>query len=223
MEPAARSEVSAIRNATASREITAESIRHRSVRIRYSHAVRGIECPVRAATKPETAAVAVMVEEEAVYENRPAEPIRPPAPTTPSQSAEESTNVDPRPESKSNSWIVERRVVAIDWRSPNVFWIVRRHINHLRISRLDLNGSLVSLRLCRDPLLPVRIEFAIRSRFRAHVLHGIHNVRLLSQERISQIGSPSNVGIQPIENIRKNYQSLNARIPILLARGVHQL
>jgi hypothetical protein len=55
------------------------------------------------------------------------------------------------------------------------------------------------------------------------MLHGIHNVRLLSQERISQIGSPSNVGIQPIENIRKNYQSLNARIPILLTRGVHQL
>jgi hypothetical protein len=38
-----------------------------------------------------------------------------------------------------------------------------------------------------------------------------------------QIGSAANIGIQAVDNIQKNYQRLDARMPILLTGGVYQL
>jgi hypothetical protein len=61
------------------------------------------------------------------------------------------------------------------------------------VGRLDFNRSLSLLRLCRDRLARVRIEFACRSRFRGHSLHGVHDVGLLSEKHVAQIGGPANV------------------------------
>ena len=146
------------RKSTVTREITAESARHSLVRVRHAHAVLRIMRPDPVASIP-AASKTVVIEEEAVHENRTAKPVRSPAPATPSQSAEESTNVDARSESKSkpNARIKKRRVVTVNRRTPNVFGIVGRYINYLRISRLDLNRSLVPLRLGRNSFLRVRI------------------------------------------------------------------
>jgi hypothetical protein len=123
-----------------------------------------IVLPVFVAFKPPTSEIveavmeAVMVEEEAIYEEPATKPIAPPTPTAPSQAAEESTNVDARPESESKTYgIVKRRVITIHRWSPDVFRIVSRNINYLRIGRLDINSRLAPFFLFRNRLLSVRI------------------------------------------------------------------
>ena len=87
------------------------------------------------------------MEEIAVQIDRVAEPIRPPAPTAPSQAAEEASDVNTRaePESKTDVRVIKRRIITIDGRSPHVCGIVERHINHLRVGRLNVNRRQVLL------------------------------------------------------------------------------
>ena len=100
---------------------------------------------------------AIAMEEIVVHIDRVAEPIRPPTPAAPSQAPEEASNVNTRsePESKTDVRVVKRRIVAIDGRSPHVCGIVERHINHLRVGRLNVNRRLPALRLSGDVHLGV--------------------------------------------------------------------
>src|SRR6202044_1407804 len=105
------------------------------------------------------------------------EPVRSPAPTTPSQAAEKAPNVNARAESvsisKADVRVFPWGVIAIGGRSPNVLGIVQRYIDHLGISRLDVDSRLISLHFGRDRLLPIRPEFTGCHGSGAHPLHGI--------------------------------------------------
>jgi hypothetical protein len=93
----------------------------------------------------------------------------------------------------------------------------------LRIRGLNLDGALAVLDICRNHLLRSGRQPAVGAGSRPHSLHRAHHIRLLRQESVSQIRSPLNVSAEQTQRIRKRYQSLNARIPILLSCGVDQL
>ena len=54
-------------------------------------------------------------------------------------------------------------------------------------------------------------------------LHGLHDVSLLSEKCVPQVGSPADVRVQPGDYIREDHQRLDTGIPVLLARSLHQL
>jgi len=99
----------------------------------------------------------IAMEKIVVRIDRVAEPTWTPAPTAPSKAAEEASDVNTRaePESKADFRVIERRIITISGRSPDVCGIVDRHINHLRVGRLYFNCRLSSLRLGRHCLLRV--------------------------------------------------------------------
>jgi len=177
--------------------------------------------------RPATVEVAetVAMEERVVHIDRVAEPIRPPAPTAPSQTAEEASDINTRaePESKTDVRVIKRRIVTIDRRSPHVCGIVDRHVNHLRVGRLNVNRRLSILRLSGDVHLGVRLQSARLTRLAPQPLHGLHDVGLLSEKGVPQIGGPTNIRVQPGDYIREDHQRLDTGIPVLLARGLHQL
>src|SRR5579863_1312391 len=141
----------------------------------------------------------IAMEKIIVHIDRVAEPTRPPAPTAPSKAAEEASDVNTRaePESKTDSRIKKWRIKTIGGRSPDVRGIVDRHINHLRVGRLDVDRRLASLRLGRDIYLRVRLQSARLASLGSQMLNGIHDVGLLSEKCVAQIGGPTNVGVQP--------------------------
>ena len=147
----------------------------------------------RAATVEVTETIAM--EKIVVHIDRAAEPIRPPAPTAPSKAAEEASDVNARaePESKTDSRVKKWRIKTIGGRSPDVCGIVDRHINHLRVGGLNFNRRLPSLRLGRDVHLRVRFQSARLARLGSQPLHGIHDVGLLSEKCVPEIGGPTNV------------------------------
>ena len=53
-------------------------------------------------------------------------------------------------------------------------------------------------------------------------LYGCHYVSLLREERVAEIGGPTNVLVQTGEHVGKYDQRLNAGVPILLLSGVDQ-
>src|ERR1017187_5040030 len=176
------------------------------------------------ATSITAPAKAVMIEKAAVQEERVTEPVKSPAPATPSQAAEKAAKVNTGAESVSNSiadvQVIPRRIIAIGGRTPDVLGIVVGHVDHLGIGRLNLNRRLIPLHLCGDVLLPVGLELTGRHGLGAHPLHGIHYVRLLSKEGVAEIGGPTNVGAQPVDHVREDHQSLDTGVPILLACGI---
>ena len=222
--------IASARNGCTSTGEATEAIGDSAIGVRYPKPMFGVMRPNAIASEPAIAVtgepvVPVMAEEEGAFENRAAEPIRPPAPASPTQAAEEAAKIDARSEAKSKAegGIVERRVVAPGWRSPDVFGIVVRHVDYLRICRLNVNRGIAALRFGRYRLLSVRVQSTCRSGLRAHMLHGVHDVGLLCEECVSKVRRPSNIRIHPVQYIRKNHQRLNAGIPILLARRVDQL
>jgi hypothetical protein len=63
----------------------------------------------------------------------------------------------------------------------------------LRIGRLDLDGTLVVLVVHRHHLLRSAVQPAVCPGPRAHILHRVHHIGLLGQERIPQIGGPLDI------------------------------
>jgi hypothetical protein len=53
-------------------------------------------------------------------------------------------------------------------------------------------------------------------------LYGVHYIAFLSQKRISKVGRPGNVFSQVLQDARKNDESLNAGIPVLIRCGLSQ-
>src|SRR5580700_10812352 len=207
----------------------------RSCAIAAGERPSGIGCaqPMAGVVRPPPArmisppAEAEPAEKARVQEDSAVEPVQSPAPAAPSQAAEKAANVDTRAESVSKSVaevrVIPWRIIAVSRRSPNIFGIIVRHVDHFRISRLNVDGRLITLLLGSDRLLPVGAQFAGRLSLGAHALHGLHYIRLLSQECIADISGPANVGRQSAEHVREDHQGLYAGIPVLLASRIHQI
>src|ERR1039457_1047207 len=167
----------------------------------------------------------VTMEKKVIHINRVAEPTRSPAPTAPSQAAEKAPDVNTpaEPESKTDLRVKERWIRTIQGWSPKIRWIVDRHINHLGVRRLDFNGRLPPFRLGPDGHLSVRLQFARLAGLGSQPLHGIHDIGLLSEKCVPEIGCPTNVCIQPGDRVRENDKGLDTGVPVLLTSGFHQL
>jgi hypothetical protein len=75
----------------------------------------------------------------------------------------------------------------------------------------------------RHDLLGSAVQPAVSPGPRAHVLHRVHHISLLGQERIPKISGPLDITGQQFKRVRKAYQGLDARVPVLPPGGVHKL
>jgi hypothetical protein len=150
-----------------------------------------------ASTEP--AMESVMIEESYVQEQSAAEPAASPAPTTPANPAgEKRSDINSRTESepKSEAWIPKARINAPRGRTPNISRIVNGDVHYLWVGRLDFDGVLAALVFRGDHLLLRTVKLAIGPGARTHTLHGVHHIILLSQERIAQVGGPTDVATE---------------------------
>ena len=69
-------------------------------------------------------------------------------------------------------------------------------------------------------LLFGRFQVAFVLSLLAHALHGIHDIALLREKCIPQVGGPLNVVCEAIYYFRQSRQSLDAGIPCLFRDGV---
>src|SRR5580658_4520980 len=121
-----------------------KTLRNPRVGIPYAKPVSRIMRPSGQSNSAISTAETVAVEESGVDEKTAAKPVRTPSPAAPTTpAAEEQSHINSRPEPEAKRRVVESRIIAaIDWRSPDVHWIVLRHINNLWVGRLDLDGRL---------------------------------------------------------------------------------
>jgi hypothetical protein len=99
-------------------------------------------------------------------------------------------------------WVVNRRI-GINRRSIHVSGIVRRHVNHLRICLFHNDYLFAFDNPGLDLLLLVGFQGAGALRFLPHPLNGVHDVGLLREKRVAEIGGPLNVIRQPLDQIRQ--------------------
>src|ERR1700677_4952119 len=164
-----------------------------------------------------------MTEDPGVKKQSMGKPVQAPAPASESkESGKEASQEAPGAEAKSeaDSRVPNRRPRVVHRRTPNIGGIVYRHVNHLRIGRLNLDVGLavVSNHLLRRVLKP-----SVALCPPTHSLHGVHHISLLSEKGVAQIRSPSNIAIQQSQRVRKCHHCLDACIPRLLLGGVNQL
>src|ERR1051326_8789242 len=79
----------------------------------------------------------VTIEEDIVHKDPAAEPVGTPAPSAPAESAEVTADANSIAEGESEFRIIQRRVIAINRRTPDIRGIVHRHVHHFRVGRLD--------------------------------------------------------------------------------------
>ena len=148
-------------------------------------------------TAPVAVVESIAREEGIIDKHRAAEPARAPSPTAPtaptSPAVETEAEVEAAPEAESESRVIERGIIAVNRRSPNVDGIIGRHIDHLRVGRLNDDDLLPSLSLSRDRLLRRRRKVAIALRPGAHLLDRVHHVGLLREEGVAKVGGPANI------------------------------
>jgi hypothetical protein len=70
--------------------------------------------------------------------------------------------------------------------------------------------------------LLVRFQIALFLGLLAHALHRVHDVALLREESVAQVGGPLNIIGEPLHNIGKRRHGLNTGIPGLFRHRVHQ-
>ncbi len=171
----------------------------------------------------------VAMEKVAVQQDSPAKPIRSP---TPSKAAPQSpaaakieAEIDAGQEREShvNPRIKQWRIIAKKRRAPNPLGVVYGNINHAGLGRRNVDRRLTVVGLSCHLLLGRRLQLSVGLRLGAQALHGAHHVRLLGQERVTQVRGPADVLIQARQHIGKRNQGLDARIPVLLPGRVHQL
>jgi hypothetical protein len=90
----------------------------------------------------------------------------------------------------------------------------------LRICLFDHDHALVLDDFGFHLLLFGRFQVALVLGFLAHALDGIHQIALLGQECVAQIGGPLNVVCEAIYYIRQSRESLDAGIPCLFGDGI---
>ncbi len=93
-------------------------------------------------------------EEGIIDEHRATEPVRAPSPTAPTApAAETEAEVEAAPETEAESRVIERGIIAVNRRSPNVNGIIGWHIDYLWVGWLNDDDLLPPLSLSRDCLL----------------------------------------------------------------------
>ena len=164
----------------------------------------------------------VPVNEAVIDEDAVIAPARTPtisAPTTPA-SSEIKSHVDPKSKSEVRAsierWVKPTRVRIVKRRAPDGDRIVIWHVHHIRIARLDVDDGLTGVVRSGHSLLLGGGQFSGLLGPEPHLLDCIHHFRLLREKGISKIGRPGDVLVQALDKVRKNYQSLYARIPVLL-------
>src|SRR5437764_585250 len=100
--------------------------------------------------------------------------------------------------------------------------IIRRHIHNLRIGLFDQDHAVAFDDFRVHLLLLARFQITLILSLLAHPLNGIHDVALLREECVAQIGGPLNVVRQPLYYVRQSGQSLDAWIPSLLCYRIRQ-
>jgi len=180
-----------------------------------------------AKSSAEATVEAVAIEESGVHKQAVAEPSAAPTPAAPTAPAREKA-ADEKARSKAESESKSRRVPQIGVRAPrrrtvDIFGLVNRDVDHLRIGRLDLDRVLAAFSVHGNHLLRRRLQPSVRLSSRAHCLHRTHHIGLLAKERVPKVGSPSDIVAEQIQRIRKCHQRLDARVPILLLGCVQQL
>src|SRR5262249_29716802 len=118
--------------------------------------------------------------------------------------------------------VIPTRVWIIDRWSPNPCWVVSRNIDHARVHGQNLDDRLTIVSGCDDLLLRSRSDLSILFGLATDALNRAHDVRLLSQECITEACRPSHVFIQTLEHIRKHHERLNTGIPVLSFCGLRQ-
>jgi len=118
-----------------------------------------IMAPHRAPPKASSEAImkSIAVEKVIVDENRMAVPVRAPAPKSPAPPAAKTiAKVETNAKTEAEGGVVERRIISVQRRSPDVEWIISWDVNDLRIGRLDYNDLPPILILSLDCLLGCR-------------------------------------------------------------------
>ena len=87
----------------------------------------------------------------------------------------------------------------------------------------DHNDLLALNRLGLDIHLLIVLQRASTLSFSSHALNRIHDVSLLCQEDVTQIGGPLNVFCEKLDDIRQRRHCLDARIPRLFLNFARQL
>jgi hypothetical protein len=94
-------------------------------------------------------------------------------------------------------------------------------LDHLRVRLLNNDYLFVLNRLGFYFHLFVRFQSLVLGLL-PHALDGIHNVALLRQEGVAEIGGPLNVVAQAFHHIGEGGHSLDAWIPRLFRDGIRQ-
>ena len=117
--------------------------------------------------------------------------------------------------------VVDRRI-RVDRRPVDDRRAVRRHVDDLGVRRLDDDDclSLDDLRL--DLLLLVRLQGPVVLGLLPHPLDGVHDVALLREEGVPEVGRPLDVVREPLHDLGKCRHRLDARVPGLLGDGVRE-
>ncbi len=98
--------------------------------------------------------------------------------------------------------------------------LVGRHVDDLRIRRLDHDVGLRPFLLHLDLLLLVALQISGGLGLRAQVLHGVHHLRLLREERVAQLLRPGEVLVHPVQHLGEGGQRLDALVPRLVLQRI---
>jgi hypothetical protein len=176
--------------------------------------------PVPAA---DTGAVEIIsVDEVVVYGDIVISPSSVPSPVIPASAPDRSEGKPSSPGDEAQPRRIIHRGIRISGRSPHRFGIVLRHVDHFRRRWLNNDVILTVAGGRGDCLLRRRLECAILLRLLAHPLDRLHDTFLLRQDRISEIGRPTDILTQALEHVRDHYQRLDACIPRLFRSRVRE-
>jgi hypothetical protein len=129
-------------------------------------------------------------------------------------------------DSDTGSVVPRRRVVdggiGVDRGTVHDHGIVARHVDDLGIGLLNDDDLLGFHDLGLDLLLFVGFEIAFLLSLLAHALHSVHDIALLRQEGVAEVGGPLEVVGQALDHVGQTRQRLNAWIPRLLRHSISE-
>ena len=100
-------------------------------------------------------------------------------------------------------WRIVDWRIRIDGRAVDDRGIVGWDVDHFGTGGLDYDDRFVLHNFRLNFLLLGRFKIACLFRLGTHALHGVHDVRLLGQKRVSQIRGPLDIVRESFSDIRK--------------------
>src|SRR5580704_12648233 len=104
----------------------------------------------------------------------------------------------------------------------NDYRVITGNVDDFRLGLLNHNDALALYNLCFYLHLFVAFQVSLPLGFGAHALYCLHDVGLLRQESVTQIGRPLDVVCQPLEGVWNHRHSLDAWVPGLLFHGIDE-